>query len=554
MYSDIRSSFFFSFGGEVERILGMVDSAVLLVDATEGPMAQTKFVLSKALSLNLRPIVVLNKIDRPSARPQDVENEIFDLFAALDATDEQLDFVTVYASAKEGWASDTLEGDRSRGMQPLLKKIEELVPPPSVSLDDPFAFVVTMLSRDPFIGRLATGRVCAGVGKVGDSVHVVSRDGVRRPNARITKIMASRGLKRESLHLASAGDIVSLAGIEDVGVGDTIAVPPTTAMPGDHNDLTKTTISPLWAPAIDPPTVSITFNVNDSPLQGKEGKVLTSQKLSEWLYAEAENNVSISVTPDEHSDGMEVKGRGELQLGILVETMRREGAELALSSPRIIMKVDEHGNKIEPVEELHVEVDEENSGIVIEKLSARLANLHEVKEMPGNRTRMIFTCPSRGLLGYRPIFTADTRGTGIMNRIFSEWAPVDSGTAIRAPRKGLLISMTEGLTSAHALASLEARGVLFVDPREPVYVGMVIGECARAMDIDVNPVKEKQLTNFRTQSKDEGIRLIPPRRFTLEGAMSYISDQELIEVTPKSVRMRKTVLDPSRRARLGKKK
>lgn len=532
----------------------MVDGAVLLVDATEGPMAQTKFVLSKALALNLHPIVVLNKIDRPTARPQEVESEIFDLFAALDATDEQLDFTTIYASAKEGWASDSLDSDRTLGMQPLLNKIIELVPAPSVNRDEDFAFVVTMLSRDPFIGRLATGRVCAGVGRVGDVVHVVGRDSKRRPNARISKIMASRGLKSESLEFATAGDIVSLAGIEDVGVGDTIAVPPETSTQAERSDLSKQTIKPLWAPAIDPPTVSVTFNVNDSPLQGKEGNVLTSQKLAEWLYAEAENNVSISVAPDQHSDGMEVKGRGELQLGILVETMRRQGGELALSPPRVLMEVDENGVKIEPIEEVHVEVDEEHVGVVIEKLSARLANLIELKEMPGNRSRISFTCPSRGLLGYRSVFTSDTRGTGIMNRIFSEWAPVKAGSDIRAPRKGLLISMADGLTSAHALAALEARGTLFVGAREPTYVGMVIGESSRGHDIDVNPVKEKQLTNFRTHAKDDAIRLTNRRVFTLEGAMSYVSEQELVEVTPKSIRLRKKVLDPTTRARNKRKK
>lgn len=534
----------------------MVDGAVLLVDATEGPMAQTKFVLSKALALNLKPIVVLNKIDRSSSRPSEVENEIFDLFAALDASDEQLDFTTIYASAKEGWASNSLDGSRTDGMKPLLDKIVQLVPSPSVNISDHFSFVVTMVSRDAFMGRLATGRVCSGVGRVGDVVHVVNRDGKRRQNARITKIMASRGLKTEAIEMASAGDIVSLAGIEEISVGDTIGVPsPESISRGEATDLSKNTISPLWAPAIDPPTVSVTFNVNSSPLQGKEGNVLTSQKLADWLHAEAENNVSISVAEETQAGGgLEVKGRGELQLGILVETMRRQGAELALSPPRVLFK-EENGINLEPIEEVHVEVDEEHSGAVIEKLSSRLANLTEVREMPGNRTRISFTCPSRGLLGYRSTFTSDTRGTGIMNRLFKEWAPVPSGGAqVRAPKKGLLISMADGFTSGHALAALEARGTLFVGPREPVYVGMVIGENNRNMDIDVNPVKEKQLTNFRTNSKDEAIRLAPKKIFTLESAMSYVGDHELVEVTPKSVRMRKTILDPRLRERKRPKK
>lgn len=543
---------YYSFGGEVERILGMVDSAVLLVDATEGPMAQTKFVLSKALARGLKPLVVLNKVDRDSARPGEVEAELFDLFASLDASDDQLDFTTIYASAKEGWSSMDPEQDRGQGMIPLLDKIVELVPPPAASLDEPFSFVITMLSRDTFLGRLATGRVHSGIAKVGDTVHVVSRDGVRRNNARISKIMASRGLKREFIDTASAGDIVSIAGVEDMAIGDTIGVPPPNAT-ADGNDLSLKTISPLWAPAIDPPTVSITFNVNDSPLSGKEGDVLTSQKLSDWLHAEAENNVSIAIEENSSLDGIEVKGRGELQLGILVETLRREGAELALSPPKVLTKLDEDGKLLEPFEELQIEVDDDHSGAIIEKLSARQANLIEMKPALGGRTRISFIISSRGLLGYRPIFVQDTRGTGIMNRIFAEWNHPTSLTVSDSHRKGLLVSMATGLTTAHALSALEARGVLFVGPREPVYTGMIIGESSRDMDIDINPVKGKQLTNIRTHSKDEGIRLSPPRLFTLESAISYVTEQDLVEVTPKSVRMRKKFLDPSKRRSKSKK-
>lgn len=530
----------------------MVDSAVLLVDATEGPMAQTKFVLSKALALNLKPIVVLNKIDRDTARPEAVESDLFDLFASLDASEEQLDFTTVYASAKDGWASTSPTTGRSQGMNPLLDKIVELVPPPNAPLDEPFSFVITMLSRDPFMGRIATGRVFSGVAKVGDTIHVVSRDGTRRKNSKITKIMASRGLKRQDIPIASAGDIVSLSGIQDMAVGDTIAAPPVTATAADCEDLSVPTIKPLWAPAIDPPTVSITFNVNDSPLAGKDGQVLTNQKLADWLYGEAENNVSISVEKEKSTDGLEVKGRGELQLGIIVETLRREGAELALSSPRVLTQPDGHGNLLEPIEELQIEVDDEHSGVIIEKLSARHANLIEMKPALGGRTRISFLCPSRGLLGYRPIFTQDTRGTGIMNRIFAEWAPVKKTPKTDAASKGLLISMASGLTSAHALASLEARGTLFVGPREPVYGGMIIGESSRGQDIDVNPVKGKQLTNIRTQSKDETVRLTPPRLFTLESCISYVTSSDLVEVTPKNVRMRKKILDQNKRGKKGK--
>lgn len=543
------------FGGEVERILGMVDGAVLLVDATEGPMAQTKFVLGKALQRGLKPIVVLNKIDRDTARPDEVENEVFDLFASLDATDEQLDFTTLYASARDGWASNSLEATPGKCMTPMLDALVKLVPPPPVTLEDPFSFVVTMLGRDPFLGRLVTGRVFSGLARVGDTVHVVSRDGVRRQNARISKVMASRGLKREELDSASAGDIVSLAGISEVAVGDTIAFPGPEVSAADCNNIATPTISPLWAPAIDPPTVSINFTVNDSPLAGKDGVVLTSQKLAEWLHAEAENNVSISVEDVASSDGLEVKGRGELQLGILIETLRREGSELAISPPRVLTKIAEDGTILEPVEELQVEVDDAHTGAIIDKLSARQAHMLEMKPAPGGRTRINFLCPSRGLLGYRPIFTQDTRGTGVMNRIFAEWAPKKAEIQSRtSARKGALVSMATGPTAAHALASLEARGILFIGPREEVYTGMLIGESTRDMDIDVNPVKAKQLTNIRTQSKDEMVRLSPPRRFLLESAISYVNSEELIEVTPNHVRMRKRILDPSKRLRQSKKK
>lgn len=531
----------------------MVDGAVLLVDATEGPMAQTKFVLSKALERGLRPIVVLNKIDRDTARPDEVENEVFDLFASLDASDEQLDFTTLYASARDGWASETLDTIPGKNIVPLLDALVKLIPPPDASLSVPFALVVTMLDRDPFLGRLVTGRVFSGLATTGDTVHVVSRDGVRRQNARVTKVLASRGLQRQEIGFAGAGDIVSLAGISDVAVGDTIAIPGPDVSAADCSNLSATTISPLWAPAIDPPTVSINFTVNDSPLAGKDGEVLTSQKLAEWLYAEAENNVSISVEDAASVDGLEVKGRGELQLGILIETLRREGAELAISPPRVLTKIGDDGTVLEPVEELQIEVDEGHSGAIIEKLSARRANLIEMKPAPGGRVRISFVCPSRGLLGYRPLFTQDTRGSGVMNRIFAEWAPMQSKGQTVSSRKGALVSMATGQTAAHALAALEARGTLFIGPREDVYCGMLIGESSRDMDLDVNPVKGKQLTNIRTQSKDDAIRLSPPKRFLLESAISYIASDELIEVTPQHVRMRKRILNPGMRSRKGKK-
>lgn len=540
-------------GAEVERVLSMVDSMLLVVDATEGPMAQTKFVLSKALALRHRPIVVINKVDRETARPDAVESEVFDLFASLDASDEQLDFQTVYASARDGWASLDATTGRDRGMVPLLDKIVELAPPPDVTLDDPFAMVVTLMGRDAYRGRIATGKVCAGVARTGDAVHVVSRDGVRRKNAKITQVSARRGLATEEIPVAGAGDIVSLFGVEDMGVGDTIGAPPPSASAADCNNLEVETVRPIWTPAIDPPTVSINFCVNDSPLAGKDGTVLTTQKLTDWLTNEAENNVSINVAETGSSDSLEVKGRGELQLGIVIENLRREGCELAVSPPRVLTKLSDDGKtKLEPVEELTVEVDEEHSGVIIEKLSARLADFLGMKPVPGGRVRLSFVAPSRGLLGYRPIFTQDTRGTGIMNRAFAEWAPPRGGP-VASGRKGALVSMADGLTAGHALAALEARGTLFIGAREPVYSGMVIGESTRDMDIDLNPCKGKQLTNIRTHAKDEAIRLSPPRRFNLETAISYVSSDELVEVTPKAVRLRKRILDPGMRQRASKK-
>ena len=517
-------------------MLSIVDGAVLLVDATEGPMSQTKFVLGKALGLGLRPIVVINKVDRESARAEEVEGEVFELFDSLGATEEQLDFVTLFASAKDGWAGLGIE-ERDKGMVPLLDTVVEKVPPPDVRMEMPFRFLVTMLSRDAYLGRIAIGRVVSGNVKINDTVHVLSRDGEVRPSAKVTRITSKRGLVETELEVASAGDIVSIAGVSDMTVGDTF-----------HTADTKKgeEIKPLHAPAIDPPTVSVIMNNNDSPLQGKDGKVLTTQALSNWLHAEAENNVSINVTSGV-GQGIEVKGRGELQLGILIETLRREGCELAISPPKVLTKEGEDGQVLEPVEELMVEVDEDHSGAVIEKLSARGANLLDTKPCVGGRMRIRFLCPSRSLLGYRPQFVLDTKGTGLLNSAFAEWAPMSKAGNPNAGRKGAIVSMADGLTSAYALASLEAKGTLFVRPREDVYAGMVVGEHVRDGDIDVNPVRAKALTNMRTQQKDEGIRLSPPRIFGLEGAISYIGNDELIEVTPKNIRIRKRILDLSLR-------
>lgn len=522
------------FGGEVERILSMVDGVVLLCDAAEGPLPQTKFVLGKALKLGLRPIVVINKVDRPDGRPHEVHDEVFDLFASLDASNEQLDFPTLFASGRNGWATTDLENGARETLTPLFELIRDHVPAPKVEEDLPFTMLATTLEANPYLGRILTGRIQTGSVKVNMAVKSMSRDGKLVENARISKVLAFRGLERVPVDEAHAGDIVALAGLTNTTVSDTICAPEVT--------------EPLSAQPIDPPTLAMTFSVNDSPLAGREGDKVTSRMIRDRLMREAEGNVALRVTDTEGGDAFEVAGRGELQLGILIETMRREGYELAISRPRVLFKTDPlNGQRLEPIEEVVVDVDEEFSGTVVQKMSERKADLIEMRPSGGDKTRIVFHAPSRGLIGYQSEFLTDTRGTGIMNRLFHGYAPFKG--AIAARRTGVLISNSDGTSVAYALWNLEDRGPMLIDPGVPVYQGMIIGEHTRGNDLEVNVIKGKQLTNIRTTSKDEAVRLTPPIQMTLEKALSYIADDELVEVTPKSIRLRKRYLDPNERKR-----
>lgn len=519
------------FGGEVERILGMVDGCVLLVDAEEGVMPQTKFVLGKALKMGLRPILCLNKVDRPHADPDRVLNEAFDLFAAMGATDEQLDFPHIYASGKNGWATLDLNQPNDN-LAPLFDLIVDHVPAPKAEArkDEPFQILSVLIENDPFLGRLLTGRIESGKAVPGLAIKALSRDGKEIERGRITKVLAFRGLKRQPIDDAEAGDIVAIAGLSKATVADTLcAMEVTEALP---------------AQPIDPPTISMTVSVNDSPLAGREGDKVQSRVIAARLFKEAESNVAIRVTETSEKDAYEVAGRGELQLGVLIEGMRREGFEVSISRPRVVFQTDpETGQKLEPIEEVMIDVDDEFTGIVIEKLSARKAELKDMGPSGAGKTRISLMAPSRSLIGYQGEFLTDTRGSGVLNRVFSHYEPYKG--AIDAGRKGVLISNSDGETAAYALWNLEERGVMFVGAGEKTYQGMIIGENSRADDLDVNPMKAKQLTNVRASGKDEAIRLTPPRRMTLEQAIAYIEDDELVEVTPKSIRLRKQVLNPS---------
>ena len=526
------------FGGEVERILSMVDGVVLLVDASEGPMPQTKFVLGKALKIGLKPIVVINKADKPDARPDDVLNEIFDLFVSLNATDEQLDFPVLYASGRNGWAVRELE-DEHKDLTPLFETILSYVSEPVCEPDKPFRMLATTLEADPFVGRILTGKIQSGSVKVNDTVKVISEKG-EIERTKITKIMAYKGLDRVALNEAHAGDIVAVAGIVKGTVADTIC-----ALEVDNSDFIK-------AQPIDPPTLTMTFGVNDSPLAGREGDKVTSRVIWARLEKEAEGNIALKISRTDNTDTFEVAGRGELQLGVLIETMRREGFELSISRPQVIMKRDENGQLLEPVEEVVVDVDEEFSGVVVEKLSQRRSELVEmIPSQVGNKVRLIFHAPSRGLIGYHSEFLTDTRGTGVMNRIFYEFEPYKG--EIEERRNGVMISSEDGQAIAYSLWKLQERGPMFVEHNSPVYVGMIIGEHTKYNDIEVNPTKSKQLTNIRASGKDEAIDLIPPRKLSLEQALSYIQADELLEVTPKSLRLRKRILDPIARKRASNK-
>jgi GTP-binding protein len=518
------------FGGEVERILGMVDGCVLLVDAEEGVMPQTKFVLGKALKIGLHPIVVLNKVDRPHADPDRVLNDAFDLFAALGATDEQLDFPHLYASGKQGWAVKDLN-DPHENLAPLYDLVVKHVPPPSAEAraNEPGCVLAVLIESDPFLGRLLTGRVDAGKLTPGMTVHALGADGKEIEKGRITKILAFRGLKRQPIEEADAGDIVAIAGLSKATVADTICAPEVTI--------------PLPAQPIDPPTISITVSVNNSPLAGRDGDKVQSRVIRDRLMREAESNVAIKFSETADKDAYEVAGRGELQLGVLIENMRREGFEVSISRPRVVYQTGEKGERLEPIEEVVIDVDEEYSGVVIEKLSARKAELKDMGPSGSGKTRLTLEAPSRSLIGYQGEFLTDTRGSGVMNRVFSHYEPFKG--AIEGRRNGVLVSTTDGDLAAFALWNLEDRGIMFVGAGEKAYQGMIIGENAKPDDLDVNPMKAKQLTNVRASGKDEAIRLTPPRRLTLEQAIAYIGDDELVEVTPKSIRLRKAVLNPS---------
>jgi len=521
------------FGGEVERILGMVDGAALLVDAAEGPLPQTKFVLGKALALGLRPFVVINKVDRPDARPLEVQGEVFDLFAALQASEEQLDFPTLFASGREGWAVSDL-GQPRRDLEPLFELIRRHVAPPRVACVGPFALVVTIQEADPYLGRLLTGRIEQGRVRVNEPLVAFNPGGERIEEGRVTKILAFRGLERRAVEDAEAGDIVAIAGLSSASVADTVGAPELAG--------------PLPAHPVDPPTIAMTFQVNDSPFAGREGTRVTTRALRERLFQEAESNVAIRVKETADTDAFEVAGRGELQMGVLIETMRREGFELCVGAPRVLEKTDEvSGARLEPLEEVVIDVDEGFSGIVVAKLADRRGELVALRPTGAGKARLVFRVPTRGLIGYHGEFLTDTRGTGVLNRLYAGYGAYCGVIARR--RSGVLVSMSEGEAVAYALWNLEDRGALFITPGTKVYPGMIIGEHSRGGDLEVNPLKGKHLTNIRAAGKDEAVRLTPPRRLSLEAAIAYVADDELVEVTPKSMRLRKRVLDPHVRKR-----
>ena len=523
------------FGGEVERILNMVDGAIVLVDAAEGPMPQTKFVVSKALKIGLRPIVAINKIDKPEERHQEVVNEVFDLFANLDASEEQLDFPILYGSAKQGWMALSPEGPREN-MAPLFDLVCKHFAPPSTG-EGPFRLLATTIEADPFLGRILTGRITSGVIKPNTQIKALSRDGKLIEQGRVSKVLAFRGLERQPVDEGEAGDIVAIAGLSKATVADTLCA----------LDVTE----PLPAQPIDPPTLTMTFRINDGPFAGQEGDKVQSRVIRERLLREAEGNVALKIAETGDKDAFEVSGRGELQLAILIETMRREGFELTVSRPRVVFETDpETGQRLEPIEEVIIDVDEEHSGAVVQKLSERRGDLIEMRPSGGGRQRLIFHVPTRGLIGYQGELLTDTRGTAIMNRLFHNYAPFKG--EIQGRREGVLISNAVGEAVAYALWNLEARGPMMIEPQTKVYQGMIVGQHTRENDLEVNVLKGKQLTNIRAAGKDEAVRLTPPMRMTLEKALAYIQDDELVEVTPQSIRLRKRYLDPNERKRMEK--
>ncbi|NBX52427.1 MAG: translational GTPase TypA [Proteobacteria bacterium] len=524
------------FGGEVERVLCMADSTLLLVDSAEGVMPQTKFVLSKALALGLKPIVIINKIDRQDARPDEVLNEIFDLFVSLNANEQQLDFPVLYAVGRDGWCVRDMDKDERKDLSPLFDLILEHVEPPKFNVDAPFAMLATLLDHSPYFGRMLTGRIYSGKAKNLMNFKAINLKGEIVEQGRLTKLHVFRGVEKVAVDEAMAGDIVSIAGLEKASVSDTLC------------DIAV--IEPIKSTPIDPPTMAITIGVNDSPLAGTEGSKVTSRMIRDRLFAESETNVAIKVKESDAKDAFEVGGRGELQLGVLIENMRREGFELSVSRPRVLFKKDQSGNILEPIEEVVVDVDDNFSGVVVEKLSSRKGEMIEMKPSSGGKTRVVFYVPSRGLIGYQSEFLTDTKGTGVLNRIFHEYSPYKG--EMKSVKNGALIATDPGEAVAYALWNLQDRGVMFVKPQQKVYAGMIVGENSKQGDLEVNVLKGKQLTNIRASGADEAIRLTPPRILTLEDMITYVGDDELVEVTPKSLRLRKKLLDPNDRKRQGR--
>ncbi len=521
------------FGGEVEQILGMVDGAIVLVDAAEGALPQTKFVVGKALARGIRPIVVVNKVDRSDARPDEVHTEVFDLFAALGADDHQLDFPMLYASGRQGWADTTLDGPRS-DLSALYDLVVSHVPAPDLDSEAPFAMVASILEYDNFLGRVLTGRVEQGRARLNMPVRVLRADGSVVETGRLTKLLSFRGLERVAIEEAGTGDIIAIAGLSEATIPETIASPEITAA--------------LPASPIDPPTLTMTFRLNDGPLGGRDGKKVTSRQIRDRLFRETEGNAAIRVSESPESEAFEVAGRGELQLGVLIETMRREGFELSIGRPRVLTRANEAtGEREEPFEEALIDVDEAYSGVVVEKMSIRRGQMQDMRPSGAGKVRLTFLIPSRGLIGYHGEFLTDTRGTGIMNRLFAGYQPWAGPMEGRS--RGSLISSEDGAAVQYALWYLQERGALFVDPGDKVYVGMILGEHSRGSDLEVNPIKEKKLTNIRAAGKDDAMLLTPPRRMSLEQAIAYIEDDELVEVTPSAIRIRKRTLDPNQRKR-----
>ncbi len=522
------------FGGEVERVLSMADGVILLTDAAEGPMPQTKFVLSKALAQGLRPIVVINKVDRPDGRPEEIVDEVFDLFVALDANEDQLDFPIMYASGRDGWCVGEL-GDEQKDLTPLLDLVLKHVPEPNVEDENaPFSMLATLLESDNFLGRMLTGRVYSGTANINMQVKAINLDGKVVETGKLTKLLSFKGVERVPVESVKAGDIVCIAGLTQASVADTLC----------DTQVTQ----PIPSTPIDPPTMAVTISVNDSPFAGQDGSKVTSRMIRDRLMAEAETNVAITVNETEGGEAYEVGGRGELQLGVLIETMRREGFELSVSRPRVLFRKDEtSGKTLEPIEEVVVDVDDEFSGTVVEKISLRKGTMSDMRPSGGGKTRITFLAPSRGLIGYQSEFLTDTRGTGVMNRLYHSHEPYKGDIVFR--RNGALISTDQGEAVAYAIFNLQDRGIMFIKPQDKVYQGMIVGEHNRDNDLEINVLKGKQLTNIRASGSDEAVRLVPPKVHSLEELISYIGDDELVEVTPRHLRLRKRLLDPNDRKR-----